>query len=254
MMATLITVNEPCVVINFVDAAVESACRLAKGKRYLVEGPDSAHLAPVTETIRIKAMEEPIVYTHVILIQGKKLAPEGFEEEWVVKFLDLKQIKAAEQVVEVSKTPAEEPQPDDDTVHFISTTHFQNWKVVTLLRGLGFTLERGEDEDIFVHGSEIRCVYEGWNESADGSVMTSFSELSDPESPHYGRHYVTAFRFTAPGGYDNVVAWYSSSTNSAQLFTVIGLGSYQDWQKMVEDEPERFGLNHWLRYNRIEIA
>lgn len=121
----------------------------------------------------------------------------------------------------------------------IETTHFQSWKVVAFLRGLGFSHRRDIENgvDIFTSQNPVECIFEG----------------RGPSSRKNTACYKQAYRFVGSGGYDNVIVWESSSTNSAQLFTVIGLGSYRDWKLMVEDEPERFGLGHWLEYNLVSI-
>jgi len=136
----------------------------------------------------------------------------------------------------------------------IETTHFQSWKICALLRGLGFTHKRVPEENVDVFTSEfpVECVYDGWTPNEDGSRLSSFEQLGDPDSPHYGRHYVTAFRFTGPGGYDNVLVWHSSSSTSGQLFAVIALGSYADWERMVAEGTYE-AWNRWFHYNEVTI-
>ncbi len=136
----------------------------------------------------------------------------------------------------------------------IETTHYQSWKVVGFLRGLGLRHERTEYGDEFISPLSVERVWDGWGDpSKDGSRLTDWSDLSDPASPHFGRRYVEAFRFRTPEGHENVVAFSASPHNSGELRTLIGLSSYHDWKVMVEDEPGRFGFVHWLEYNGITI-
>ncbi len=136
----------------------------------------------------------------------------------------------------------------------IFTTQYQNWKTVTLLKGLGFEVDRERVGDNLVTKSgPVVHIFHGWEPSKDGSRLTSGDDLSNPDSPHYGRRYLDAFLFWTPEGYADVVVWNSSPHGDDQLYEVVGLSSYEDWKVFVEERPEEFGLSHWLEFNSISL-
>ncbi len=137
----------------------------------------------------------------------------------------------------------------------ISTTQYQTWKVVALLKGLGFRLGRTEDGDDFYIDGPVEEVYDAWEPSKDGSRLTEWSDLSDPESPHFGRRYLTAYKFKTEEGHEDVIVWSSSPHTSEQLFEPVGLSSYEDWKRYVEedDQPDQPGLVRWLKNNGISL-
>lgn len=250
-----------------------------------------------------------VAYTHFIALGFGTPIPGNFEEEWVLKFLELpapeasqsiklsdaqsamwtispmeaKKFvfqKADEVVPEIREGILEEvlrppkkvappppppppappkktrpalPKPPEGPGGTIETTHFQNWKVVALLRGLGFEWTRTEDTDVFTSKSPVTVIYDGWEPSKDGSRLTDWSDLSRPESPHFGRRYLTAFRFTSPDGYDDVIVWSGSPHQSGEYIHPVGLSTWADWQQFVKVAPRRFGLGHWFEYNSISL-
>lgn len=114
-----------------------------------------------------------------------------------------------------------------DESKVIRTRHFQSWKVVSLMAGLGFEHYREEDEDVFVSHAEVEYL------PARGDLV--------------------AVRFVHHEGYDNVLVFWANSSNRDQLFSIAGLSSYGDWKMMVEDDLEGYGIDHWLEYNGVTI-
>ena len=139
-----------------------------------------------------------------------------------------------------------------------STTPFQGWKVVDFLASQGFHHFRDLEgqEDVFASPHRVQQIRDCWEPSPDGSRLRNWSELSDPDSVHHGRRYVTAYKFTNPRGYVNVVAFSSSPHQSGELRSLIGLGSYTDWKQFVEDDESEAqdGLRRWLQSNAVYFA
>lgn len=136
-----------------------------------------------------------------------------------------------------------------------TTRHFQNWKAVALLGGLGFKLNRSADCDVFESATPVEMVFEAWVPSKDGSTFTSWDKLSDPESPQYGRKYLTVFHFRTPESHEDVIAFASSPHSSDQLYCPVALSSLEDWQRLKKFEGVAFDgeLRHWLQTNAVSF-
>lgn len=152
----------------------------------------------------------------------------------------------------------------------IHSSQMFGFRTVALMRGFGFRHERSEDGDTF-HSckvqdpyapanarfvpSRIDEVFEGWEPSLDGSRLSDWQELGDPDSMHYRRRYIKAFRFTTPDGHKNVVAFSCSPHNSEELHEVVGLSSVADWDRLVENRPEGddSGVTEWLRTSEVKL-
>jgi len=133
------------------------------------------------------------------------------------------------------------------------TSSFLGWREIAFLSSQGFTMTTDEDdsEQRFTSSSEVEEIYDGWEPSKDGSSLTNWSDLTDKNSPHYGRRYITAYKYTN-NGYENVLVFSSSPHNSGQLFSLIGVGSFREWEHNINDPA--FGLAHWMSYNNIYLG
>jgi len=133
------------------------------------------------------------------------------------------------------------------------TLSYQTWRVVALLRGLGFIHTRRADGDSFRSTNVVRNVYSGMSPSKDGSRLTDPDDVYDDDSPHYGRVYVSVYRFTDPTGHQNVIVWLSNSGSFDQLFFPIALGSYESWMQMMEKE-DYHTWQIWIDSNRVNLS
>ena len=122
----------------------------------------------------------------------------------------------------------------------IATNIHQNWKVTSLLKGLGFNISRDVDGDSFTHSGEVKLLEECWAPSEEAHRVGE-------------RYYITAYSFQT-GDHTNVIVWLSSSTQSGQLFTPIALSSLKAWDKLISQE---FTPTAWERYlfdNEIRLT
>jgi hypothetical protein len=133
--------------------------------------------------------------------------------------------------------------PEQLAHHQIFTCQYQTWKVVTLLRGLGFQQERKEDGDFFTSRSVVTCVFSDWYSPGRSVRKTKKGRTESSE-------YLVAFSFLDPRGHTDVLVWRGSSTNEDSLYCPVALSTLEDWENMLgKGTIEDYDL--WFEYNSV---
>lgn len=147
------------------------------------------------------------------------------------------------------------------------TLGFQGWKTVALLKGLGFGHKRTAEGDVIKSFGDLpsggtnafQKVFEGWEPSKDGSRLTNWEDLNDPGSPHYGRRYLVAYRYDTgrwreqKAHRSTVLVFETSPHGDEPPSRLVAVGDYGFWLQCVQDQPETYGLNHWLAHEGVSL-